>query len=132
VVSAPGEPTRLEQRGDAGVLFFRVAVRVVLEIVEHPLERIAFRAVGGDMKSMQGHWALRREGETLLVSYEAEIEPDFWLPPWIGDMVLRTSVEKQVSGVVKEMLKRHALQRKQSRRVYDLGRSAIASLDAVK
>ena len=106
VVSAPGEPVLLEQRGEAGVLVFRIQIHVVLEIREFPRERIAFRAVGGNMKSMQGQWVLRRDGGALTLGYEAQIEPDFWVPPWIGDLVMRTSVEKQVAGVVREMVRR--------------------------
>ena len=111
VVSAPGEPTLLEQRGEAGLLFFRVAVNVVLEIRELPFERIAFRALSGNMKWMQGQWTLRREGAKLVLGYEAELEPDFWVPPLLGEMVMRTNVEKQVAGVVKEMERRRRCDR---------------------
>ncbi len=111
VVSAPGEPMLLEQRGEGGLLFFRVPVTVVLEIHEFPFERIAFRAVSGNMRRMQGQWLLRREGGMLLLGYEAELEPDFWVPAWIGDRVMRANVEKQVTGVVREVQRRRRCER---------------------
>ena len=108
IVSEPGRPLLLEQRGEAGFLIFRTEMRVILQVEETPPVRIAFRAVAGDFKRMQGEWGLLNEGRSVRLSYRAEIEPDFWVPPLIGRELLRSSVQRQISGVVQEMLRRHA------------------------
>ncbi|RPI47905.1 MAG: hypothetical protein EHM59_02705 [Betaproteobacteria bacterium] len=108
VVSAPGEPILLEQHGESGFLFFRTEIRVVLRIEEDPLRRIVFRSVGGNIERMQGEWRVVRDADAIRLSYRAEIEPEFWVPPLLGDAILKGHVEKQISGVVKEMLRRYA------------------------
>ena len=107
IVSAPGRPLLLEQHGEAGFLIFNLDIQVVLQIDETPPDRLAFRAVSGNMKRMQGEWRIQRDARTIRLAYQAEIEPDFWVPPLISSGVLKRNVERQVSGVVQEMLKRH-------------------------
>jgi ribosome-associated toxin RatA of RatAB toxin-antitoxin module len=107
IVSAPGRPLLLEQHGEAGFLIFNLDIQVVLQIDETPPDRLAFRAVSGNMKRMQGEWRIQRDARTIRLAYQAEIEPDFWVPPLIGSGVLKRNVERQVSGVVQEMLKRY-------------------------
>jgi len=108
VVSGAGEPLRVRQVGEAGVLFFRVDVDVDLQIEETPPEKLAFRAVGGNMKHMKGDWRIARTGQDIVLSYQAELEPGFWVPPLLGTALMRRDVGRQVAGVVNEMLRRHA------------------------
>lgn len=107
IISAPGAPLLLEQKGGAGFLLFRVSIEVVLQVDESPPERLKFHAVSGNMKQMHGEWRIRRAGEAVRLSYKAELEPDFWVPPLIGTALMRRDIGKQVAGVVQEMLKRH-------------------------
>ena len=103
------KPLLLEQRGESGFLVFSVEIRVVLQLEEVPLERIGFRAIDGNLKRMQGEWRIVPAGEGIRLHYRADIDPDFWVPPLIGDSILKAHVERQISGVVKEMLRRQAL-----------------------
>jgi len=108
VVSGAGEPLRVRQVGEAGVLFFRVDVDVELQIEETPPEKLAFRAVGGNMKRMRGDWRIARAGQDIVLGYRAELEPGFWVPPLLGTALMRRDVARQVAGVVNEMLRRRA------------------------
>jgi ribosome-associated toxin RatA of RatAB toxin-antitoxin module len=107
IISAPGEPLLLEQKGGAGFLLFQVSIEVVLQIDEIPPERLKFHAVSGNMKQMRGEWRISRADRAVRLSYDAELEPDFWVPPVIGAALMRRDIGKQIDGVVHEMLKRH-------------------------
>lgn len=111
LVSGPGRPRLLRQEGDAGVLVFRRRIEVVLELDEQAPSRLAFRAVGGNMRRMQGEWRVHAADAGVDLEYEAQIEPAFWVPPLIGTALMRGNVRRQVDGVVREMLKRHAADR---------------------
>jgi len=112
VISAAGAPLRVEQKGEIGFLFFIRNFEVVLEVEEIPPMLLKFHATGGDMKRMQGEWRIHAGAETVDIEYQAEIEPDFWVPPLIGTALMRRDIRKNVEGVVQEMLRRYAAARK--------------------
>ena len=109
VLSNAGEPLRVEQDGDVGVLFFNRAFRIILEIEERPFERLAFHGAGGDIKHMEGEWRLRAEGPSVRVEYDVQLEPDFWVPPLLGTALMRHDIKKNFEGVIKEMQKRYVI-----------------------
>jgi hypothetical protein len=106
VVSAPGEPLRIEQQGGAGFLFFKFTVDVELAIDEVPPLRLGFRAIRGNMRRMQGEWRIDRADGGILLVYDAELQPTFWVPPLIGPAVMRRDVANQIAGVVREIERR--------------------------
>jgi len=109
VVSAAGEPLRLEQSGDAGFLVLTFRIDVVLELDEAPPGRLAFRAVAGNVKRMRGHWLIRNAPAGIVLNYEAELEPAFRVPGLIATALIRRNVARQFGGVVSEILKREAV-----------------------
>jgi hypothetical protein len=98
----------LEQQGEAKFLFFSSRIDVTLEVEESPPVRLQFKAVRGNMKIMQGEWRVSATAAGIDLIYEAQLEPDFWVPPLIGSVIMRRDVARQVDGVVQEMLRRHA------------------------
>ena len=108
IISVPGQPLLLEQKGEAGFLLFSISIEVVLQLDETRPERLGFRAVSGNMKQMRGEWRISRADQGIRLSYAAQIEPDFWVPPLIGAALMRRDIGKQIAGVVREMLRRHA------------------------
>ena len=111
VVSVAGEPLHVEQKGETGFLFFNRDFEVVLEVEEMPPKRLKFRATGGDMKHMQGEWRIRADADSVNIEYEAEIEPDFWVPPLVGTALMRRDIRGNIEGVIREMLRRYAAAR---------------------
>ena len=109
IISAPGEPLRIEQRGETGFLFFTFSVDVELAIEETPPLRLGFRAIRGNMRNMRGEWRIVRTDAGSRMEYESEMEPDFWVPPLIGPAVVRRDVSNQVAGLVREIMRRQAL-----------------------
>jgi carbon monoxide dehydrogenase subunit G len=101
----------LEQKGEARFLFFSFPIEVRVEVLESPHAWITSRAVGGNLKRMQGRYQLEPDGAGVRLSYAGELEPDFDLPPLIGPFVLRTMVEEQFTAMVVEIERRGALAR---------------------
>lgn len=109
IVSGLGEPLLLEQRGESGVLFFKVTTTTVSRIVETPESEIHFELVRGNLRRLRGAWSLAPHDHATIVSYRAELIPEFTLPPFIGPAVMGQSVKTMVEGVVREIERRHLL-----------------------
>jgi len=106
ILSAPGEPLLLEQKGESGFLLFRVPIEVVSRIEEVPLGAVRFQSVGGNLTNKRGEWALERHDHGTRVNYRANITPGFPLPPLIGPAIVSRDVRIMVEGVAREMLRR--------------------------
>ena len=106
LVSAPGEPLLLEQKGESGLLLFRVPIEVVSRVEEAPLNTIRFQSIGGNLTNQRGEWALERHDHATRVSYLANITPGFPLPPLIGPAIVSRDVGIMVESVAREMLRR--------------------------
>lgn len=106
IVSGAGEPLLLEQKGESGLLLFKVPIEVVSRIDEAPFDTIRFQSVGGTLKNQTGQWALDRHDHATRVSYRADITPGFPLPPLIGPAIVGRDVRLMVDSVGREMLRR--------------------------
>jgi len=106
IVSAPGEPLLLEQKGESGFLLFKVPIEVVSRIEEVPLGAVRFQSVSGNLRNKRGEWALAQHDHATRVSYRASITPAFLLPPLIGPAIVGRDLRIMVEGVAREMLRR--------------------------
>ena len=106
IVSAAGEPLLLEQKGQSGLLLFKVPVDVVSRVEETPFNTIRFQSVGGNLANMSGEWALERHDHATRITYRANITPGFTLPPLIGPAIIGRDVRIMVESVGREMLRR--------------------------
>lgn len=109
VISGDGEPLRLRQLGVAHALLFEREVSVVLAVTMQPQQSIHFRAVSGNLRSMEGEWRLTPQTGGCQLQYIAVSEPDFWTPPLIGSALVRSQVHEQFSGVIAEINRRAQL-----------------------
>lgn len=108
VISAPGEPILLHQVGVASAAFFRVTLDVTLAVQVHPPERIDFERVAGNLRQMRGGWTVAGDQHHCDMTYRADIEPAFWVPPLIGPKLMRNQVERQLEGLLQELRERRA------------------------
>lgn len=106
IVSGRGEPMLLEQKGESGVLFFKVTTTTVSRIVETPENEIRFDLVSGNLKRMRGAWTLGPHDHATVVGYRAELVPEFAVPPLIGPAVMAQNVKTMVEGVAREIERR--------------------------
>lgn len=108
VVSRPGEPLRIEQRGETRWLGFRRSVDVVFAIDETPPSRLAFHAVAGSFRRMEGEWRVEPRESGARIVYRAEMLPDFWIPPFVGPALVARDVTARVAAVAREIRRRAA------------------------
>ena len=105
VVSRDGSNVVVDQRGEARLLFFTFPMHVRLAIEEVPYERIVSNAIAGNFKELHGVYHLEARGAKLQLRYEGKIKPDFGLPPLLGTLIVRTTVERRFSALVHEIEK---------------------------
>lgn len=112
IVQRDGDKLLVQQTGEFGFLFFQQLVEVNLAVVESPPQRIVARAVGGNLREMEGRYELETLSTgAVRLSYYGRLVPAFPVPPVIGKMVVRSVLARQFTAMVKEILRRDALAR---------------------
>lgn len=106
LVSAPGEPRLLAQRGRTRLGVFSAEMTVTLRVDEYPIERLAFAAVKGNVRKMQGEWRIVPIGQGTKLVYVVELVPAFWMPASVGPALVRRHVDAQLQGLETEILRR--------------------------
>ncbi|HSV59585.1 MAG TPA: SRPBCC family protein [Variovorax sp.] len=107
VIQREGDKVLVEQTGQIGFLVFQQPVEVRLEVHESPQRRIAAHAVGGNLKEMEGLYALESlPSGAVRLTYSGRLVPDFAVPPVIGRLVVRNLLSKQLTALVHEIMRR--------------------------
>jgi len=106
-----GTAAIVEQTGEAGILFFKFPIEVVVESLELAPYVIEVRVLKGNLKQLDGRYHIEmgaRPQDGITLRWRGVIEPEMPLPPLIGEMVLRANVTDQFRGMVREIERRHA------------------------
>jgi ribosome-associated toxin RatA of RatAB toxin-antitoxin module len=103
VISREGNSAIIEQKGEARLLFFSYPLDVRLAITEHPQERIVSRAVAGNFRELHGTYWLQADQGRVRLRYSGRLVPDFYVPPFIGTLVLSSNVESTFRALVEEI-----------------------------
>lgn len=106
IVSKPGEPLRIEQKGKARYGLLSFSFESLREVELLPYEALKSRSIKGNMKKMETLTRLSAEGGGTRIAYHNEAVPDFWLPPLIGPAFIRHEVAEQFRAFIREMLRR--------------------------
>lgn len=115
VLQRDGDKLLVEQVGEFGFLFFQQLVEVKLAVVEYPSKRIVARAIGGNLREMEGRYELENlPAGTVRLSYAGRLVPESPLPPIIGRMVVRKVLAQQFTAMVMEIMRRDSLAQAQS------------------
>ena len=79
------------------VLFFCREVELVERVVVEPESRIEATIVPerSEMRRGWARWDIEPQGQGTLVRYVAEVEPEFWVPPLIGPLVIRAALKSR-------------------------------------
>jgi hypothetical protein len=109
VVRRDADRLLIEQTGEFSFLFFTQPVEATLAVVESPERWVAARAVGGNLREMDGRYTLESlPSGVVRLSYSGRLVPGFAIPPVIGKMVVRNLVANQFSAMVREIERRDA------------------------
>ncbi len=107
VVQRDADRLVIEQTGEFSFLFFRQPVQAQLAVVESPQRRVMARAVGGNLREMEGRYTLESlPAGTVRLTYSGRLVPNFAVPPVIGKLVMRNVLANQFSAMVKEIVRR--------------------------
>ncbi len=106
VVARSDDGLTVEQRGIAGLLFYRLNLDVRMHVIEEPFQLVRCTAVAGSFKQLEGVYRLVPQDAGVRFSYRGRVVPAFHLPPLIGTHVMSVSIERQLQGLVQEILRR--------------------------
>jgi carbon monoxide dehydrogenase subunit G len=112
VLQRDGDRLLVEQTGEIRFLLFHQAIEVRMEVVESPQRRVVARAVGGNVKEMEGRYAVEPlPAGAVRLSYSGRLVPAFAVPPVLGTLVLRNVLAYQFRALAQEIVRRDALAR---------------------
>ena len=94
----PGGLQRIRLRAHSCVWFFCRTVTMVKDIAEQePGEILAhIDPALSDFAEATEHWRILADGDQTRLQYEAELVPDFFVPPLIGPWLLKNSIRKSL------------------------------------
>jgi carbon monoxide dehydrogenase subunit G len=111
VISRNGPIVVVEQVGEARFLFVSIAIEVTLATTERPPREIEAKMTKGSLKRLEGVYRIEPQGRgRVQVSWDGLIEAES-MPPLIGELLMRSAIEDQFRGMVREIERRDALRR---------------------
>lgn len=106
VISQPGEPIRLEQRGRIPQLP-NLPLVIIADIEETPMTSLRFQRIAGNIKTLAGEWRIKGKKRVQLI-YQASVEPGFPLPPQLTLDIFRGDAKLRLEAMAEEMARRNA------------------------
>ncbi|HNQ05311.1 MAG TPA: SRPBCC family protein [Thiobacillaceae bacterium] len=104
IVSRPGEPLRLEQRGRVASLP-NLPLVMIVAVEEHPPSTIRLRRVAGNVRDLMGEWQIQGKGPVRLL-YRAVLEPGMPIPPRMSLDIFRNEAKTRLEAMAREMERR--------------------------
>jgi uncharacterized protein YndB with AHSA1/START domain len=91
-------------KGCVAAIFCK-SIRRVERITETPPYELTAEVIPGesDLKSGFVRWRLYPEGEGTRLVYESEMEPDFWVPPVLGDALMSRSIRNTTQEMIERV-----------------------------
>ena len=111
LVERRGAVAVIEQSGEAGFLFLSFPIDVTLASTEHPPYVLAVSMLKGSLKRLDGAYRIEpRGGGRILLTWNGIVEA-LSMPPLLGEFVMRSNIDDQFRGMVREIERRAALRR---------------------
>jgi carbon monoxide dehydrogenase subunit G len=116
VVSQNGAMSIVEQTGEARFLFFTFPIEVTVASTERPPHLIEARLLKGTLKRMDGAYRIvPQAGGRSLLGWTGVVEAES-MPPLFGELLMRSIIEDQFRGMVREIERRDGLRREREAR----------------
>jgi ribosome-associated toxin RatA of RatAB toxin-antitoxin module len=99
----------VEQSGHASVLLFRFSVNAVVNVQEHPPERLEVTLVRGDFKYLKGAYEVKKLGGDDLryeLLWRGQMELASPVPGFVAQPLLANNVRRGFEGLVREIERR--------------------------
>lgn len=105
VLSRPGDPLQLEQRGRIPSLPHLPLV-MILQVEETPAQGIRFYRSAGNVQSFAGEWKIEGKTRKVRLVYRAVVVPGFPVPPQISQDIFRNDAKARLEAMAQEMTRR--------------------------
>jgi Polyketide cyclase / dehydrase and lipid transport len=99
IIGARSDGTvRVLTRFENCILFFCMTMQRVEDITEDVHGRILVALVpdASSFRSGQASWEVKSIGSRSRVVHRATLEPDFWLPPWMGTAIVKATLRREI------------------------------------
>jgi carbon monoxide dehydrogenase subunit G len=111
LIERRGAVAVVEQSGEAGFLFLSFPIEVTLASTERPPHDLAVRMLKGNLKRLEGAYRIEpQSGGRILLTWTGIVEA-MSMPPLLGEFVMRSNIDDQFRGMVREIERRAALRR---------------------
>jgi hypothetical protein len=107
VVSRPGEPLLIEQRGVIPWMP-NFPLVVIASVQEKPKHSLRFQRVAGNLRAFEGEWRVQGRSKVRLI-YRSTVEPGFPLPPQMSIEIFRHDAKAKLEAMAQEMTRRKSL-----------------------
>lgn len=104
VISRPGEPLRLEQRGRFPELP-NLPLVMILAVEELPPRAIRFQRIAGNIQALTGEWLILGKDPVRLV-YRSTVFPGIPMPPELTIEIFRREAKLRLEAMAREMARR--------------------------
>lgn len=111
VVERRGATAVVEQSGEARFLFLSHPIEVTVASTERPPHALEVSLLKGSLKRLEGAYRIEPQSGGRVVLHWAGIVEALAMPPLIGEMLMRSIIEDQFRGMVREIERREALRR---------------------
>ncbi len=101
VVSKPGEPLLVEQRGVIPWMP-NFPLVVIASVQETPGKGLRFQRVAGNIRAIEGEWEIRGWRKARLV-YRSTVEPGFPIPPQMSVEIFKQDAKAKLEAMAREM-----------------------------
>jgi ribosome-associated toxin RatA of RatAB toxin-antitoxin module len=108
VLRRAGHRLTILQKGIVRLGFLGFAFESLREVELEPEDVVRTRNIGGNLRRLDSLTRFSPAGGGTRVSYRVEIIPDFWIPGFIAEYLIRREIQDQFEAIVKEMLRRRA------------------------
>jgi len=103
VLARSGNTAIVEQRGEAGFIFYHFPLEVTFSVTEIPGNTVSSRAISGTFREMIGTYVLTETRAGVRLVYTGRLVPSFTLPPLVGVPAVRAAVERQFLALAREI-----------------------------
>jgi len=111
VIERRGAVAVVEQSGESSFLFLSFPIDVTLASTERPPHTLEVSMLKGNLKRLDGAYRIEPQGDgRILLTWNGTIEALF-MPPLLGELVMRSNIEHQFRGMVREIDRRQSLRR---------------------
>jgi ribosome-associated toxin RatA of RatAB toxin-antitoxin module len=111
VIERTGATWVVEQKGETRFLVFTYPIEVTLLATALPPNALDVHLLKGNLRRLDGGYRLEPAGTGRIgLRWTGLVEPES-LPPLLGELVMRASIESQFAGMVREIERREAQSR---------------------